>query len=344
MKWKTRLLTLRSPCLGGAGLRHRLRRHCGAGRVAGHGGAVLSWAPSASASTSPHQVKATTLILHRPVRLHRLRCACSTWAARAGHRGACARCGRVTGAFTGSRPHPVLFWVPGGRFLGRHSGLLKITRGLNEMIVSITLNYVATLFMGLLYPVCCGREAYPRPPPCPTPQACRIVPGVRVTWGIVIALIAPLVVHYFLFYTSRAPAAGGGPQQRRGRFNVSRLVVNPFSSWSRAQCGLGGSVELLGTQYRLMSGFARGSGFDGVPWPSSPAQSLATVAVAYFFAVLRTAPPPCRGHRRAHLGHRHDPGAGHRLRRGRIRRDPSAPAAAIRRPASGRQKRGGGVT
>ena len=38
-----------------------------------------------------------------------------------------------------------------GGIWGAIPGLLKVTRGLNEMIVSIMLNYVATLFMGFVF-------------------------------------------------------------------------------------------------------------------------------------------------------------------------------------------------
>ena len=38
-----------------------------------------------------------------------------------------------------------------GGIWGMIPGVLKITRGQNEMIISIMLNYVATLFMGVLY-------------------------------------------------------------------------------------------------------------------------------------------------------------------------------------------------
>ena len=38
-----------------------------------------------------------------------------------------------------------------GGFWGMIPGVLKITRGQNEMIISIMLNYVATLFMGVIY-------------------------------------------------------------------------------------------------------------------------------------------------------------------------------------------------
>ncbi len=52
--------------------------------------------------------------------------------------------------------------------------------------------------------------------------------------------------------------------------------------------GLGGSAELLGTQYRLINGFASGYGFDGVAMALiAQLHPLATILVAIFFAALR---------------------------------------------------------
>ncbi len=48
-------------------------------------------------------------------------------------------------------------------------GVLKIYRGQNEMIISIMLNYVATLFMGVVYTNWLRTAPCPRRPRCPTP-------------------------------------------------------------------------------------------------------------------------------------------------------------------------------
>lgn len=210
--------------------------------------------------------------------------------------GACAAVwAGVTWGVTGV-PATILCLLLGtlaGAFWGAIPGILKITRGLNEMIVSIMLNYVATLFMGLLYTSLLREGSVPQTPAVPdATKLARIVPGVRVTWGIVIALIAALMVHYFLFYTSRGfQLRAVGLNSVAARFNgfaVSRYILFSFLV-SGAIAGLGGSVELLGTQYRLMSGFGQGFGFDGVAMALiAQLNPLATVAVAYFFAVLRT--------------------------------------------------------
>jgi simple sugar transport system permease protein len=186
----------------------------------------------------------------------------------------------------------VLGAVAGGIW-GAIPGILKIARGLNEIIVSIMLNYVAVLFMGLMYTSLLREGSVPQTPAVPEmTQLSRIFPDVRITWGIVIALGVAVIVHYFLFNTSggfRLRAVGlNSTASRFNGFAVNRYMLLSFIV-SGAIAGLGGSVELLGTQYRLMSGFGLGFGFDGVAIALiAQLNPLATVFVAYFFAVLRT--------------------------------------------------------
>ena len=180
-----------------------------------------------------------------------------------------------------------------GGLWGAIPGILKITRGLNEMIVSIMLNYVATLFMGIIFTSLLREGTVPQTAAVPdATQLQRIVPGLRVTWSIVIALVVAVVVHYFLFSTSKGfQLRAVGLNMTAARFNgfaVKKYILFSFIV-SGAIAGLGGSAELLGTQYRLINGYAAGFGFDGVAMALiAQLNPLATVVVAYFFAVLRT--------------------------------------------------------
>lgn len=186
----------------------------------------------------------------------------------------------------------VLGAVAGGLW-GAIPGILKITRGLNEVIVSIMMNYIATLFMGLLYTSVLRDGSVPQTPAVPdSTQLLRIIPTLRVTYGVVIALVLALMVNYFLFNTSKGfqlRAVGLNPiASKFNGFEVNKYILFSFIV-SGAIAGLGGSVELLGTQYRLMSGFGQGFGFDGVAMALiAQLHPLATVLVSYFFAVLRT--------------------------------------------------------
>ncbi len=187
----------------------------------------------------------------------------------------------------------LLFGMLAGGLWGAIPGILKVFRGLNEMIVSIMLNYVATLFMGWVYTELLRDGSVPQTFPVPdASRLARLMPGMRATWGLVIAIVVAVGIYYFLFNTSKGfqlRAVGlNATSNRYQGFNVKRYMLVSFIV-SGAIAGLGGAIELTGTQFRLMSGFALGFGFDGVAIALiAQLNPLATVLVAYFFAVLRT--------------------------------------------------------
>lgn len=177
-----------------------------------------------------------------------------------------------------------------GGIWGAIPGILKITRGLNEMIVSIMLNYIAILFMGFLYTGPLRENNLPQTAAV-TNQLGRIVGNTRIHAGIIIALVLALLIYYFLFYTSNGfKLRAVGLNQTASQFNgypVKRLILISFIV-SGAIAGLGGSVELHGTQFRLMAGFGDGYGFDGVAIALiGQLNPIGTVIVAYLFGILR---------------------------------------------------------
>ena len=180
-----------------------------------------------------------------------------------------------------------------GGFWGFIPGILKITRGQNEMIISIMFNYIATLLMGVVYTNWLREGSVPQTAQVPKEsQLARIVPGIRVTWGFVIAIVIGLLIYYFLFWTSLGfKFRAVGLNQTASRFNgypVRRYMLSAFII-SGAVAGLGGAGELMGTQFRLINGFASGYGFDGVAMALiGQLNPIATMFVALFFAALRT--------------------------------------------------------
>ena len=161
-------------------------------------------------------------------------------------------------------------------------GLLKIYRGQNEMIISIMLNYVATLLMGVFYTNWLRDGSVPQTMSVPKETMLQRMFGLRFTSAFVIAVVIGLLTYYFLFYTSKGfQLRAVGLNMTAAQFNgfaVKKYIMVSFIV-SGAIAGIGGSAELLGTQYRLINGFASGYGFDGV--------SMATMLVAVFFAALR---------------------------------------------------------
>lgn len=170
-------------------------------------------------------------------------------------------------------------------------GLLKIYRGQNEMIISIMLNYVATLFMGVVYTNWLREGSVPQTMSVPNEVKLTKLFGLRCTSAFVIAVVIGLLIYYFLFYTSM------GFQLRAVGLNMTAAEFNGFAVkkyilfsflLSGVIAGIGGSAELLGTQFRLINGFGAGYGFDGVAMALiSQLHPLAAILVAIFFAALR---------------------------------------------------------
>ena len=179
-----------------------------------------------------------------------------------------------------------------GGLWGMIPGILKITRGLNEMIISIMLNYVATLFMGVIYTSWIRDTNMPQTPSVDTSlMLAKVIPGMRFTWSFVIAVVVGLVLYYCLYWTSSGfKLRAVGLNMTASRFNgfpVKRFILLSFVI-SGAIAGLGGAADLLGTQYRLINGYGAGYGFDGVAMALiGQLHPVATVVVAIFFAALR---------------------------------------------------------
>ncbi len=186
----------------------------------------------------------------------------------------------------------LLVGIAAGGLWGMIPGILKITRGLNEMIISIMLNYVATLFMGVIYTSWIRDANTPQTPSVDdTLKLSRVIPGMRFTWALIIALGVGLLLYYFLYWTSPGfKLRAVGLNMTASRFNgfpVNRYILMSFLI-SGAIAGLGGASDLLGTQFRLINGYGSGYGFDGVAMALiGQLHPIATIIVAIFFAALR---------------------------------------------------------
>ncbi len=208
--------------------------------------------------------------------------------------GSVVCCYVATQSGIGGVPGVILCLVAGtlaGGIWAMIPGLLKIYRGQNEMIISIMLNYVATLFMGVVYTDWLRDGSVPQTTSVPDSVKLSRLFGLRATTAFVIALVVGVLIYYFLFYTSKGfQLRAVGLNMTAAEFNgfaVKRYILFSFII-SGAIAGLGGSAELLGTQYRLINGFASGYGFDGVSMALiAQLHPLATILVAIFFAALR---------------------------------------------------------
>ncbi|HMM39122.1 MAG TPA: ABC transporter permease [Desulfovibrio sp.] len=157
----------------------------------------------------------------------------------------------------------------GGLWAGL-AALLKTRCGVNEILSTLLLNYVAVIFMEHLYfgpwrdPAGFG---FPGTAELPAASFLPVWPGTRLHLGLGLALACAALLLFLLRRTGfgyRARIIGHSPAAARyAGFRVERITVLALCL-SGALAGLAGACEVLGMQHRLQDGLASGYGFDGI--------------------------------------------------------------------------------
>jgi general nucleoside transport system permease protein len=165
--------------------------------------------------------------------------------------------------------------------------------GLNEIIVTLFLNYIAILLMqDLIYgpwgdPAAFG-FAYSRALPASVKLA--QIPGTTVHVGIVAAVLTACVLWWLLERTRWGFAVrvtGGNPRAAQYlRLPIARRMVLVLAI-SGAVAGLAGVIELTGVTHRLQEGISVNYGYSGVLIAFLARQRpLPVVLAAVWFAAL----------------------------------------------------------
>ena len=187
-----------------------------------------------------------------------------------------AACSTAVGVYCTFLPGPlhlvaaVLAGFAGGAAWGGIVGFFKARFNANEIITSLMMNYIATLFVSFLVsrPMKDKTQTYPYSyRVAENARLPNILPGTRLSIGIFIALLCLLIYWFYYRYTAsgyrmrvigqnRLCAEYAGYNVRRSMF-VAMMVGGGFA-------GLGGALEILGVQYRLFDSFSAGYGFEGI--------------------------------------------------------------------------------
>jgi ABC-type uncharacterized transport system permease subunit len=187
--------------------------------------------------------------------------------------------------------------VVGGAW-GFIPGILKARTGAHEVITTIMLNYVAfqiVLFALLTdfvqmdnsgQPISKRLDAFVRLP------ALIPLPGVRLHWGFILALVLAVIVSWFLFRTTK------GFELRTAGFNLTAARYAGMSAsgsivlamvLSGALSGLGGAVEVLGTVPQMGVDISANYGFNAIALALLAGNRPAGIVVgALLFGALRT--------------------------------------------------------
>ena len=203
-------------------------------------------------------------------------------------------------------PLALLAGAVGGMLWGAIPGILKVTTGAHEVIVTIMLNYIASLFAG--WTVYAGGSQGQTPGPLWDPTAGPISetadvlasaripllfdPALRVHWGIAIAILMAIFMWWLIFKTTvgfeirtvglniKASKYAG---IRTGRVIVLAMML------AGAMAGLAGAIETLGVNYKFAPEFSGAVGFDGITIALlGQANPLGVIPAAFLLGALQS--------------------------------------------------------
>lgn len=148
---------------------------------------------------------------------------------------------------------------------------LKVWRGAHEVISTIMFNYIALYLTHWLV------TERLKDPTGDAPQTAPIAPAAQLpllrddflqaSWGLAIAVLVALGLWLVLYrtvwgYETRATGANRDAADAAGAPTARRMMEAMLLSGALA--GLGGAIEVCGTQYRFFEGFPSEYGFDGI--------------------------------------------------------------------------------
>ncbi len=145
---------------------------------------------------------------------------------------------------------------------------LKARHGVNEIITTLMMNYIAILWVAhMVYGPWRSPSNFPITVVFPDEAQLYPFGDTRLTWGIVYALAA-VVILYFLQEKStwgyQVRVTGENPRAARYagiRINRNIVLVMMIAG---ALAGLSGMVEVAGIQFRLMRGISPGYGYTAI--------------------------------------------------------------------------------
>lgn len=157
-----------------------------------------------------------------------------------------------------------------GAVWGAIAGALKAYRGVNEIVSTLLMNYIALYLVNFLYTYPLAAQSSKIPQTEKIPENARLgilAGGTRLHSGLILAVVCTVIVYYVLFRTDwgvkfRAVGMNSVAANCSG-IRVKKYMVASMAI-SGAIGGLAGVIELLGTQYRVQSGFCADYGFDGI--------------------------------------------------------------------------------
>jgi general nucleoside transport system permease protein len=183
----------------------------------------------------------------------------------------------------------------GGAAWGSIAALLKVSRGVSEVLSTLLLNFIAALLVAWAVhgPLQEVSAAYPQSDALPAAARLALLPGLRrMHLGLVLALAMLPLVWFVLFRTAvglRLRAVGLAPDAARyAGIDPARETLGVLAV-SGSLAGLAGAIEVSGVTGRLFENLSAGYGFTAIAVALlARLQPLAVLPAALFFAAIAT--------------------------------------------------------
>jgi simple sugar transport system permease protein len=181
-----------------------------------------------------------------------------------------------------------------GGLWGGMAGYLRAARGINEIISTIMLNFIAIYLVSYLV------QGPIAEPPGFYHQTSLIEPSAQLpilqaqsdlSSSLLLALGCSLILAYLLWRTPfglKLRAVGLSPDAARfSGISVRRFVFTAMGI-SGGLAGLAGATEIQGVQFRLLDFFSPGYGFDGIAVAFlGRSDPIGVIFAAFLFGALR---------------------------------------------------------
>jgi ABC-type uncharacterized transport system permease subunit len=173
------------------------------------------------------------------------------------------------------------------------AALLKIHRGVQEVLSTLLLNFVALQLLAWMVrgPLQEAAKGFPQSDPLQIPaRLALIVPRTHLHGGVVLAVVVAVGVWYWLRATAggfalRSVGANAEAAEAAG-IPVRRTILTAFLL-SGALCGLAGAIQVSGVTYLLSEGISPGYGYTAIAVALIAGLSpLGVIPAALFFGAL----------------------------------------------------------
>jgi ABC-type uncharacterized transport system permease subunit len=149
-------------------------------------------------------------------------------------------------------------------------GMLRAYRGLNEVITTLMMVYIAIQLTNFLIegPWLVANSTWPATPLIPVPFKLPLIwPGTLVNAGVILALLGVAILGFVVNRTTFGlwlRAIGGNERASEVIGVPVRPMIVAVLAASGAFAGLAGGIEVLGVRGRLLEGFSPGYGFEAI--------------------------------------------------------------------------------